>query len=193
MADEAQLFDTVARVLAREPGSSMQEIATAAGVSRTTLHRAFGDREALVERVSAHVLADCARVFDEAGIDDAPVLEAFERLLDSALPLAKAYALLFAEPHVYRVSTLVEEIRTQDERFERYFARGQAAGAFRPDLPPRWLVYSVGSQLTALWWAIDDGFVGTREAPRLIRATVLGGIATRGTTDSPALGGYVKP
>lgn len=193
MADETQLSDTVARVLAREPGSSMQEIATAAGVSRTTLHRAFGDRETLVERVSEHVLADCARLFDAAGIDDAPVLEAFDRLLDATLTLAKAYALLFAEPHVYRITRLVEEIRTQDERFERYFARGQAAGAFRPDLPARWLVYSVGSQLTAVWWATDDGFVGTRDASRLIRATVLGGIATRGTADAPASAGWSKP
>jgi AcrR family transcriptional regulator len=193
MADETQLTDTVARVLAREPGSSMQEIATAAGVSRTTLHRAFGDRETLVEKVSAHVLADCARLFDEAGIDDAPVLEAFDRLIDATLTLAKAYALLFAEPDVYRITRLVEEIRTQDERFERFFARGQAAGAFRPDLPPRWLVYSVGSQLTAVWWAIDDGFVGTREAPRLVRATVLGGIAAHGVADDPSLGGWTKP
>jgi TetR/AcrR family transcriptional regulator, mexCD-oprJ operon repressor len=177
MADEAQLCDTVAGVLAREPGSSMQEIATAAGVSRTTLHRAFGDRTTLVERVSERVLAGCARLFDEAGIDDAPVLDAFDRLIQEPLPLAKAYALLFAEPGVYRIAKLLEEIRTQNERFERYFARGQAAGVFRPDLPPRWLVYSVGSQLTALWWAVDDGFVGARDAARLIRASVLEGIA----------------
>jgi AcrR family transcriptional regulator len=32
--------------LAREPGASMQKIAAASGVSRTTLHRAFGGRDA---------------------------------------------------------------------------------------------------------------------------------------------------
>ena len=179
MLDEANLADTVAGVLAREPGSSMQEIATAAGVSRTTLHRVFGDRATLVERVSEHALAGCARLFDEAGIDDAPVLEAFDRLIEAPLPLAKAYALLFAEPDVYRIAKLVEEIRTQNDRFERYFARGQVAGVFAPELPPRWLVYSVGSQLTALWWAVDDGFVGSRDAARLLRATLLGGIGAR--------------
>jgi AcrR family transcriptional regulator len=193
MKDEPNLYDAVARVLAREPGSSMQEIATAAGISRTTLHRAFGDRETLVERVSEHVLAECARLFDEADIDRAQALEAFDRLLDSTVALALAYALLFAEPHVYRIPRLVEEIRTQDERFEHFFERGQKAGVFRPDLPARWLVYSVGSQLTAIWWAIDDGFVGPRDAQRLVRATVLGGIATRGTNDNPALAAYSRP
>lgn len=193
MPDETQLYDAVGRVLARAPGSSMQEIATAAGVSRTTLHRAFGDRETLVERVSAHGLAECERLFDVAGIDDAPVLEALDRLLDSALVFAKAYALLFAEPYVYRVPRLVEEIKTQDERLGRFFARGQTDGVFRPDLPSRWLAYSVGAQLEAVWWAIEDGHIGSREAPRLLRATVLGGIAAHATSDVPGAATYVRP
>lgn len=193
MPDETQLYDAVARVLARAPGSSMQEIATAAGVSRTTLHRAFGDRETLVERVSAHGLAECERLFDEAGIDDAPVPEAFDRLLDSALVVAMAYALLFSEPYVYRVPRLVEEIKTQDERLERFFARGQDEGVFRPDLPSRWLAYSFGSQLEAAWWAIEDGHVGSREAPRLLRSTILGGIGARAVTDAPGAATYQRP
>jgi AcrR family transcriptional regulator len=187
------LFDSVASALAREPGSSMQEIAAAAGVSRTTLHRVFGDRATLVERVSEHVLADCSRIFDEAGIDEAPVGEAFDRLIEAPFPLAKAYALMLAEPGAYRIARLVEEIGAQEDRLERFFSRGQSEGIFRSDLPPRWLVYSVGSQLTAVWWAIDDGFVGTREAPRLVRATVLGGIAAHGVADDPTLGGWTKP
>lgn len=185
MADEAKLFDAVAGVLARQPGSSMREIAAAAGVSRTTLHRVFGERAALVERVSGHVLDDCERLFDEAGIDDAPVLEAFDSLIAEPLRLGKAYALLLAEPDAYRNTELVEEIKSQDDRFERYFARGQAGGVFRQDLPPRWLVYSVGCQLTALWWAVDDGFVAARDAERLLRATVLGGIAAPGNGTRP--------
>ncbi|MDW5598743.1 TetR/AcrR family transcriptional regulator [Conexibacter stalactiti] len=193
MPDETQLFDAVARVLARQPGSSMQEIAGAAGISRTTLHRAFGDRETLVERLSRHVLAECERAFDAAGIDDRPVLEAFDRLLDDALALAKGFALLFAEPYVYRVPALVEEIQLQDDRLTRFFERGQTAGAFRPDLPPRWLTYSVGAQLEAIWWTIEDGHVGAREAGRLLRATILGGIAARGSTEPPAGGTWTRP
>lgn len=186
MADDVHLYDPIARVLAREPGASMREIATAAGVSRTTLHRAFGDRETLVERISAHGLAECAELFDAARIDDGPVLEAFDHLLDNALIVAKAYALLFTEPYVYRVPRLVEEIQTQDERLARFFARGQAEGVFRPDLPPRWLVFSFGGQLEAVWWAIDEGHVGVRDASRLLRTTVLGGIAAPDIPTAPA-------
>lgn len=186
MADPAQLLDAVAGALAREPGSSMQEIAAAAGVSRTTLHRAFGGRAALVERVSSHLLADRKRLFDEAGIDEAPVREAFAGLIAEPLRLGKAYALLLSEAGAGRSAELAEEIGSQDDRFERYFARGQAAGVFRPDLPPRWLVYSFGCQLIALWWAVDDGFVGSRDAGRLLGASVLEGIAAPGGRDGDA-------
>ncbi len=170
----------------------MQEIAAAASVSRTTLHRTFGDRATLVERVSEHVLADCSRLFDEAGIDGAPVREAFDRLTEAPFPLAKAYALMIAEPGAYRIARLVEEIRAQEDRLERFFRRGQAEGLFRSDLPPRWLVYSVGSQLTALWWAVDDGFVGVREATRLLRTTVLAGIAGGGGAGAAEAGSEGK-
>ncbi len=193
MPDETQLFDAVARVLARQPGSSMQEIATAAGISRTTLHRAFGDRETLVEKLSAQVLAECERAFDAAEIDSAPPMEAFDRLLEHALTLAKAYSLLFAEPHVYRVPRLVDEITEQETRLARFFERGQRAGQFRPDLPPQWLAYSVGAQLEAIWWAIEDGHVGARDAGRLLHATILGGIAVRAGTQIPPNGSYTRP
>ncbi len=177
MPDDTHLIDQLASALAREPGASMQEIATAAGVGRTTLHRAFGSRDALIEQVGRHVLAECARLFDEAGIDDAPPAEALERMLDATLPLARVHALLLSEPAVYRATALTADIERQDERLERFFARGQRAGVFRPDLPPRWLAYSIGSQLTAAWWAVHDGYVGARDAQRLLRATIVEGLA----------------
>ncbi len=174
--DRTALLDTAARVLAEDNAASMQQVAAAAGISRTTLHRAFATREALVEAVTERVLDECARHFDAAGIDAAPVLEAFDRIADTVVPLALAHAILFTEPSVYRVERFAAAVAAQEERFERYFVRGQADGVFRADLPPRWLVFSVGSQFAALWYAIHEGFIGAREAPRLLRTTVLGGV-----------------
>lgn len=176
-SDRNDLIDAAAGAIARDPAMSMQEIAAAIGVSRTTLHRAFSTREALGEAVTEWALEECARHFDAAGIDDAPVLEAFERIAAAVAPVAMAHTFLFSEHQVYRVPRLAKAIEAQDERFERYFARGQAEGVFRAELPPRWLVFSVGAQFVAIWWAIQDGFVASREAPRLLRATVLGGLA----------------
>lgn len=170
------LLDAIAGALAHNLGASMQEIADSAGVSRTTLHRTFANRQALTEALAEHALAESNRVFDEAGIDDRPVAEAFEHLSASVIPLAVAYCLLWAEPPISQTPALAEAVEVQDDRFERFFARGQAEGYFRADLAPRWLVYSIGSQAMAAWFAVRAGFVGAREAPRLFRSTVLSGV-----------------
>lgn len=178
--DRDQLLEAAATVLAKDFGASMQAIAAGAGVGRTTLHRAFPSREALIEAVSDKVLADCDAVFDAAGIDDAPPAEAFDRLMESAVKLSRGYVLILGEPHVYRVPRLVQEIEAQDARVERMVVRGQADGTFRADLPPRWIVYAFGSQLVGLWWAVEEGYVGERDAPRVFRSTLVGGVTPGG-------------
>jgi TetR/AcrR family transcriptional repressor of mexCD-oprJ operon len=178
--DRTALLQAAANVLGKDFGASMQQIAAAAGIGRTTLHREFATREELVEAVAERALEQCQRQFDQARIDDAPVLEAFDALLGDVMLLAQGYNLLLSEPHIYRVPRLVDENERLNARLERFFARGQAEGVFRSDLSARWLVYSVGSQFVAIWWAVQDGYVGAKDAPRILRATVLEGVLARG-------------
>lgn len=172
-----RLLNAVSAALAANLGASTQEIAAAAGISRATLHRAFSSREKLVDTVAAHAVREGKRIFDEAGIDDRPAAEAFERLSASVVPLAIAYSLLWSEPAISQTVRLHAEAERLDDRFERYFERGQAEGVFRTDLAPRWLAYSAGAQAIAAWWSIGDGYVGAREGPKLFRRTLLAGIA----------------
>ncbi|MDQ3725948.1 MAG: TetR/AcrR family transcriptional regulator, partial [Actinomycetota bacterium] len=46
-----QILDAAGKLLAQSPGASLGEIATAAGVSRSTIYRHFGDRAGLIEEV----------------------------------------------------------------------------------------------------------------------------------------------
>ena len=62
----AVVLRTGARLLAEDPGTSMSAIATAAGVDRTTVHRRFATREALLNAVFHAKLDSAERVLDEA-------------------------------------------------------------------------------------------------------------------------------
>ncbi len=176
-APSPRLLDAVSAALAANLGASTQEIAAAAGISRATLHRAFASREKLVDTVAAHAVREAERIFDEAGIDEGPAAEAFERLSESVVPLAIAYSLLWSEPAISQTVRLHAEAERLDDRFERFFERGQDEGVFRADVAPRWLAYSAGAQAVAAWWSITDGHVGEREGPKLFRRTLLSGIA----------------
>lgn len=68
-AAAARVLPAVAGALAYDLGASMQAIATAAGIGRTTLHRHFPTRQDLTQAVAEYALLECDRLFDEAGID----------------------------------------------------------------------------------------------------------------------------
>lgn len=190
-ATDDALLRGVAGVLAGNPGASMTEIAAAAGTSRATLHRRFPTRDDLTVAVAHHALAECDRIFDAAGMDDRPASEVLDALSREALSLAVAYELLWVVPPITDRTDMEAEAEVRDDRFERFAARAQAAGDLRADVPARWVVYSVGSQAVALRYAVIAGFVGAREAERLFRTTILGGLGTPAEPGTP--GGLGTP
>lgn len=182
--DREKLFGDVANALTANYSASTAELASAAGVSRATLHRVLGNREALVEKIYGWLLTRCDEKLDAAGIDPAedapealdPVLQVFDRLTDDSYPLAQSLWLLIATPQLEQNPELLARLEVQDLRLEKYFRRGQEEGVFRPDLPARWLAYSLGSQVMSAWYLVDDGYAGAKDVPRLVRAAILDGV-----------------
>lgn len=189
-AEREQLFHEVAGALTADHSASTADIASAAGVSRATLHRVFGNRDALVEAIYGWLLERCDRTFDAAGVDPEgskpagddesrgldPVLDVFDRLIEDSYPLAQSLWLLTATPSLEKNPDLLARLESQDLRLEKLFLRGQQEGVFRADLPSRWLGYSLGAQVMSAWYLVDDGYAGAKDVPRLVRAAILDGV-----------------
>src|SRR2546427_1653576 len=78
---KAAILDATAHALSEHGRStSMADVAAAAGVSRATLYRYYADREALLDALASHALADAAARLADAGLDRAPVEEAIVRI-----------------------------------------------------------------------------------------------------------------
>mgnify|MGYP000308242598 CR=1 FL=1 len=105
---------------------------------------------------------------------------ALDRLIEDCYPLAQSYWLLTATPSLERTGDIGDRLREQDSRLERFFARGQSEGIFRPDLSPRWMSYSFGGQVMSAWYLVEDGYAGEMEVPRLIREATFGGFTAQG-------------
>ncbi|MCO5314952.1 MAG: TetR/AcrR family transcriptional regulator [Solirubrobacterales bacterium] len=194
-AEREKLFGDVAGALTANHSASTAEIAAVAGVSRATLHRIFGTREALVEAIYGWLLERCDERFDAAGVDpvgDQPpsgeldsVLEIFDRLIDDSYPIAQSLWLLIATPSLEQNRELLDRLEDQDLRLERLFLRGQREGLFRTDLPSRWLGYSLGAQVMSAWYLVEDGYAGTRDVPRLVRSAILDGVLAESARRGP--------
>jgi AcrR family transcriptional regulator len=79
------------RVLVEEPGASMEQIAAAAGVARTTIHRRFASRQALIDALALSAARQLAQAVDDGRPDTAPPLVAMHRITAGVLQVKGAW------------------------------------------------------------------------------------------------------
>lgn len=92
------ILEAAERVLAEEPGASMEQIAVAAGVARTTIHRRFASRQALIEALASSAARQLAQAVDDGRPDTAPPLVAIHRITANVLQVKSAWAFALGLP-----------------------------------------------------------------------------------------------
>src|SRR6266496_6868197 len=151
----AAILDAAARALSEHGSSaSMADVAAAAGVSRATLYRYYPDREALLDALASHALAEAAARLGDASLERAPVEEAIERIVRAQTAVGARYAVLVRE----QVEADPGEIeRLVAAPMRAVFARGIESGILRQDLPAEVLLELFGGALIAATKLIQRG------------------------------------
>ncbi|MEU0570738.1 helix-turn-helix domain-containing protein [Nonomuraea sp. NPDC005983] len=131
------ILEAAERVLSRNPAASMEQIAEAAGVARTTVHRRFASREALVDAMIGWATRRFAAAVEAAHPESTPPLVALYQVtanvlrvkIDWGFAMSRA---LSSDPEVAAVHSAVEE------RCRRLFLEAQTAGVVRADVDLEW-------------------------------------------------------
>ncbi|WP_393059196.1 TetR/AcrR family transcriptional regulator [Streptomyces sp. LN549] len=92
------VLEAAERVLAQDPGASMEQIAAAAGVARTTIHRRFANRQSLIEALALSAARQLAQAVDDGRPDTAPPLVAMHRITANVLQVKGAWAFALGLP-----------------------------------------------------------------------------------------------
>jgi AcrR family transcriptional regulator len=167
------ILDAAARVLSdRGNSANMADVAAAAGVGRATLYRYFPDREALLDALASHAIAETAARLADAGLERAPVAEAIERIVRAATAGGDRYAVLSGE-HVEADPKEVERLLAAPVR--AVLTRGVESGLLRQDLPPDVLFELFRGVLIAAHALIRDGRLGLEEASAAAGSVFLDG------------------
>jgi TetR/AcrR family transcriptional repressor of lfrA len=162
-------------VLGTNPSASLGEIATAADVGRTTLHRYFAERSDLLKAINVEGLARLDRATVRARLDDGSAADALGRLCAEYFDLGGLLSLIFTEPQLVD-TTAWDQSDCGDVAFAAVMERGHRDGTIDPDLPVTWVQYLLWSQLYAGWSYIAETGASRHEALRLLVRTFVGAI-----------------
>jgi AcrR family transcriptional regulator len=181
------VLQAAADVLAERPDASMQDVAEASGLGRTTVYRHFRHRDDLV-----HALL--GQVFDEArAIVDAALARSREAWTTGPTPgeglrAVVALAVELADLGVrYRFvgghrDAFDDEVREQEalhgpDPLRAYAAEAQERGELRDDVPAEWVVDVVHALTMAAARRRSADAAADAEAGRMLERTLRGALA----------------
>ncbi|NGO13740.1 TetR family transcriptional regulator [Streptomyces sp. HC44] len=149
------ILDAAVKLLSTDQAASLADVAAAAGVGRTTVHRYFPERSDLLAAIGADVLDSVAVAAERARLDDGPAPKALERLCQEYFELGDRLMLLFDMPQFRNWSGWDEETPA-DKTLLRVIRRGQADGTLDPEPDAHWIQNVLWALLYTAWEQARD-------------------------------------
>ncbi|MFJ8649202.1 TetR/AcrR family transcriptional regulator [Streptomyces sp. NPDC093546] len=172
------------RVLSVNPAATMEQIAEAAGVARTTVHRRFTSRDALVDALHAWAAQQFHEAVADAHPDSAPPLVALYQATANVLRVKIGWGFAMSsapsdDPEVARVHA---DVLAQCDRL---FRRAREAGVLRPDTDLEWARRVYYALIHEAAQRRSDEADDVDELATLVVDTLLRGVGGPGRTLSP--------
>lgn len=140
-----------------DAGASLGDVAEAAGVGRTTLHRYFPERSDLLEAATRECTQRLTEADERARIGDGTGREAVLRVCREYFDLGDVLALLFHGVVQLDGETVAGGV-VVDDACGAALRRGQHDGSIDAGQPVSWLVSMLWCALYAGWsWVQDTG------------------------------------
>lgn len=157
------ILDAAVDVLTADPAASLADIATAAGVGRTTVHRYFPERADLLAALSRVALEQVTEATDRARLADGTAADALERLCQEYFDLGRMLTLVFNDPQQYATAEW-DTCTPADQVVLETVERGHRDGTVDTRLAPLWVQNMLWSMLYSAWEYTQQAQVSRHQA-----------------------------
>lgn len=132
------VLDAAVALLAERPQATMQEVADASGLGRTTVYRHFPRRQDLVDALFEEVLREAAETVEDALRSATSARDLLCELGPRIIAIGDRYRFLDAHPDLREraLSPRNDDVNP----LEVYLRQAQARGEVRDDLPVTWML-----------------------------------------------------
>jgi AcrR family transcriptional regulator len=167
------LLDHAVRVLVAYPGASLAEVAEAAGISRTTLHKHFATREDLVHAVGLRAVSRWEQAVDE--VADGPD-GGLRDLMAAAIDCGPQLQFIWRSPALDSDDELMRRRSAVEKRSLAVLLRARELGVIGAGVPDWWLLESFYALSYTAFGMVHSGHLAPLDAPGLALNTLLHGI-----------------
>ncbi|MFL6074520.1 MAG: TetR/AcrR family transcriptional regulator [Mycobacteriales bacterium] len=173
----ASLLDAAVKVFVVSPSASLAQVAEAAGIGRTTLHKYYATRDDLLRAVGHRAIDLCEQAAESAersAADDGGLLA----LAEAMVPIGPHLAVLWRNPVIDRAPDITRRWCELEPRTLAVLKRARARGVVRDSVPDFWLLQAFYSLVYVAAESVQDGHLAARDAPGLVVDTFVRGLGT---------------
>jgi AcrR family transcriptional regulator len=173
------LLDVAAEVLVADPAASLAEVAAAAGIGRTTLHKHYATRDDLLCAVGHRAIDLWEQAVSGVAPDDPD--GGLRAITAAMIPIGPQLAFLWRTPVFDHIAALDERWKAAEARVLAVLNRAQDRGVLAAGIPDWWLLQTFYSIVYVAAESVGSGRLAPLDAPDLALSTFLHGIgAARG-------------
>jgi AcrR family transcriptional regulator len=164
-----RILDAAAELLAADPLVSLEQIATHADVSRTTLYHHFPGRDAVLDALTDRSVSEVCTALQSARPTEGAPAEAMDRTLKAVWQVVGRYrGLVLVNPRRLGRDELRQRLEPALEPVRSLIIRGQRSREFDSELPSEWLLETLTDLIHAASAQLSAGTMDATTAERVL-------------------------
>ncbi|MGW1408321.1 TetR/AcrR family transcriptional regulator [Streptomyces sp. NPDC002403] len=178
---ERAIVTAAVSVWARDRAATLPQIAEAAEVGRTTLHRYFPEREGLVRAAVEHALESIGGAIAEAEPHQGHPLAAMRRVVAALASVSEAIMFVFGDQSLLRdvVPTADPALPTPHDPVIELIRRGQAEAVFDDQLTAEWIQQVLWAVSYTAFEQVEQGTLAKFDLTATVARTLERGITAQ--------------